>query len=582
MTFLPIAERELRVAARKRSTFWLRVVTALVGLIIGGICLMVSALSGAGTVGVGRVLFGILTWLAVIAALAAGLFFTSDSLSEEKREGTLGFLFLTDLKGYDIAAGKLLATSLRCFYGLLALLPILAITLIMGGVTGIAFWKTSLALVDALLVSLTAGLFVSAVGRDSQKVLAGTFFLLLLLIFGGPITDMLLQLRQKSHLGPVFALASPGWVFREAGVWGRTTFWPGLAITICIALVLFGLVCALVPRTWQEKGRRADSSREGISYSWRYGSARRRSRIRLKLMERNPVLWLACRERWQSVSVWLVAIAVVAGFIGLLAYDVPRDAFMVWMWFGWLYTLVLYLWLASQTGRFFVEARRSGLTELLLASPLPEREIVRGQWRGLLRMFGLPVLLLLLIHIAATFLSQGFFARAGGQNAGNLKYMVMSAMAAITTLTTLGNLIALAWFGMWMGMTSKTAHFATLKTFLIVWIIPWMLFSITATVLTAAVLLPWLSKNLKGGGSQFFMWYPLLSAAISGILTLAKNVGLFLWARRQLYFNFREQATRTPGQPRLSSRLPIVPLPPVLPKATPPPLPASPPPVLKD
>ena len=28
MTFLPIAERELRVAARKRSTFWLRVAAA--------------------------------------------------------------------------------------------------------------------------------------------------------------------------------------------------------------------------------------------------------------------------------------------------------------------------------------------------------------------------------------------------------------------------------------------------------------------------------------------------------------------------------------------------------------------------
>src|SRR6267143_384147 len=114
MTFLPIVDRELRVAARKRSTFW----------------------------------------VSLAAALSAGLFFTSDCLSEEKREGTIGFLFLTDLRGYDVVLGKLLATSLRCFYALLAVFPIIAITLLMGGVTGEQFWKTLLALVNALLVSL--------------------------------------------------------------------------------------------------------------------------------------------------------------------------------------------------------------------------------------------------------------------------------------------------------------------------------------------------------------------------------------------------------------------------------------------
>ena len=35
MTFLPVAERELRVAARKRSTFWVRMIAALVAFAIG-------------------------------------------------------------------------------------------------------------------------------------------------------------------------------------------------------------------------------------------------------------------------------------------------------------------------------------------------------------------------------------------------------------------------------------------------------------------------------------------------------------------------------------------------------------------
>src|SRR2546426_951081 len=174
MTFLPIVERELRVAARKRSTFWLRLVAALVGLVIGGGCLRLSLVRGLGATTLGGVLFSVLTGVGLAAALSAGLFFTSDCLSEEKREGTLGFLFLTDLRGHDVVLGKLLGTSLRSSSALLAVFPILAITLFMGGVAPAEFWKTTLALANAMFVSLVAGLFVSALSRQSQRAMAGT------------------------------------------------------------------------------------------------------------------------------------------------------------------------------------------------------------------------------------------------------------------------------------------------------------------------------------------------------------------------------------------------------------------------
>ncbi len=189
MNCLPIVNRELRVAARKRSTFWLRVVGALTALVIGSGCMIFSLVPGFGTFQMGSVLFKVLTWLCLAAGLSAGLFFTSDCLSEEKREGTLGLLFLTDLRGYDVALGKLLATSLRGFYALLALFPILAVTLLMGGVTGGQYWQCVLALVNALFFSLAAGMAVSAVSRDSQKAMMGTLLVLLLLALGGPAAD---------------------------------------------------------------------------------------------------------------------------------------------------------------------------------------------------------------------------------------------------------------------------------------------------------------------------------------------------------------------------------------------------------
>src|SRR4026209_1844527 len=136
MTFLPIVGRELRVASRQRSTFWVRVVAALVALVIGSGFLILTHFGPfrIGPAALGKGMFGTLTWLSLAAVLSAGLFFTSDCLSEEKREGTIGFLFLTDLKGFDVVFGKLAATSLRGFYAVIAIFPILAVTLLMGGV----------------------------------------------------------------------------------------------------------------------------------------------------------------------------------------------------------------------------------------------------------------------------------------------------------------------------------------------------------------------------------------------------------------------------------------------------------------
>src|ERR1041385_1755399 len=138
MTFLPIVERELRVAARRRGTFWLRIMAALIALVIGGgfigLEYMQDVLSGGSQLRLGGPVFKTLTWMSFAAALSAGLFFTADCLSEEKREGTLGFLFLTDLRGTDVVLGKLAATSLRCVFALLAVFPVLAITQLMGGV----------------------------------------------------------------------------------------------------------------------------------------------------------------------------------------------------------------------------------------------------------------------------------------------------------------------------------------------------------------------------------------------------------------------------------------------------------------
>jgi len=133
MTFLPIVDRELRVTARRRSIYRLRLAVALTAMLLAGIILLINL--GAPQHQLGRHVFEGLSVLSIIYCLFSGRISTADCLSEEKREGTLGLLFLTDLRGYDVVLGKLAATSLSAFYGLLAMLPVLAVPLLLGGVT---------------------------------------------------------------------------------------------------------------------------------------------------------------------------------------------------------------------------------------------------------------------------------------------------------------------------------------------------------------------------------------------------------------------------------------------------------------
>src|ERR1700678_3297697 len=147
MTFLPIVERELRIAARLTATYRNRAIAAGVVMFVALVMLVFGMFASSPSRG-GAMIFKTLSFLAMLFCLLEGVRKTADCLSEEKREGTLGLLFLTDLKGYDVVGGKLVATSLNAFYGLMAIVPLLAIPLLMGGITNGEFWRTALVLVN--------------------------------------------------------------------------------------------------------------------------------------------------------------------------------------------------------------------------------------------------------------------------------------------------------------------------------------------------------------------------------------------------------------------------------------------------
>ena len=92
----PVVARELRSAARRPATYRFRLIT---GFLFSAALAFAFAVLQTGSLNeLGQELFNMLHGLLVVLGLFAGPRLTSDLLREEKREGTLGLLFLTRLK----------------------------------------------------------------------------------------------------------------------------------------------------------------------------------------------------------------------------------------------------------------------------------------------------------------------------------------------------------------------------------------------------------------------------------------------------------------------------------------------------
>ena len=111
----------------------------------------------------GRALFAGLNHTMLITFWVLVPLMTADCISREKREGTLGLLFLTPLTVFDVIAGKAGIHVLRALTLFLAALPILGLPMVLGGVDWRLALVAAVAQANAVLLGIAAG--TRAVGR---------------------------------------------------------------------------------------------------------------------------------------------------------------------------------------------------------------------------------------------------------------------------------------------------------------------------------------------------------------------------------------------------------------------------------
>jgi hypothetical protein len=515
MRFLTVADRELRSAARQTVTYRTRWMTA--ALFLGLLVWLLWAFGGFTNRRAAPGIFGVLSVLTFLYCLFLGTARTADCICVERREGTLGLLFLTNLNSAEIMVGKLCSSALASVYGLMAIFPMLALPLLMGGITFGQFARTVVGLLNGILFALAAGLLASVVCKRQFTAIA----LALGLTIGVGCGSMLGAVAADSYpptkpLANWLTVCSPLYTMLAADgkrLLGSNHFWLSAVGVAGVSLGGLGLATLLLARTWRDRPKRVSPwQRLGFGRRSERIPSAKRAALRRRLLAINPLFWLAARQRVSAPVIMLLAAAltlitvyVAAPFFGRMmgagtASPVVGYLF-AWLWTGLaIHALVLY-YAAMSASQRLAEDKQTGALELLLITPITERTISRGLWLAYARKMLFPALLAVLVH--------GFFiwmllvmmtldppARiALGATPGqifwsalldqplrgqvlNWQFGFILRIPVIILLQLMVTWPTLGWVGRWLGVRMKHPGFAPMASLALLFAPPILLFSL--------------------------------------------------------------------------------------------------------
>ena len=539
---LPIAERELRIAARAPRTYRGRMIMCVVfGIMTSWMFWIMFKIGNLATVAPQTYAF--IAHVALLMCMFSASV-TADALSGEKRNGTLGLLFLTDLKGYDIVIGKLAAMGLITFYSLIAVIPILAMPVLMGGVSGGSIFRTALTLLNAIFLSLSIGLWVSARSWEQKRALNASVWVVISLLWLAPGIAAGIRFRypQFSQLAELLELLSPMYQQTHASPFGfgmfRDNYWQSLAVTHVLAWAALLRACAILPRNWQDRASVSALGRwKRFWQELRYGSTEVRATLRARLLKVNAVHWLSSRERLAPANSWLFVLIVLIGWVVLWAsihFKVGPGG-PAFFGVGIPAILALYIGFRIRTcaiaGEVIARDRVSGALELLLSTTLTERDVVRGQWLTFMRTILGPALAPIVI---GAFVSIAFVIDEQPNNVGLLVYCYVALVIAY-----LSDLVASMWTGMWAACFSRTPQAAPGQAIIRLFPLPWLAF------IGFASLGEWLGvlrdfEFVHG----FTVWW---------LISMANNIFWIVRSRRMFYERLRPAAAERYQPPQMKT-----------------------------
>jgi len=354
-----VLHRELRAESRRPANYWLRVLAASTLVLVAANLLLGPQ---PGLARLGPILFDALHRSFVFALWTLVPMMTADCVSREKREGTLGLLFLTPLSMLDVIAGKAALHVLRALTLFLAALPVLGLPLVLGGVSWPDLSVSTAHQTNAVLLSIGAGIYASTKGGTAIQAMVRA---------------------ELYALG--LACVSSIWT---QPLWGIAAKYPAhlpwaIGVTLLLSLIVLGVLMKLgedrLQQTWQDEPAAPEQpgwvELFSSSQFWRDFFYWDKSQT----LDRNPIAWLQEYSWTARLTKWgwcLLALAIQ--WFVLTQWD-PRRAPVSRFLIGAGFALVV----AFTSVASFRREQQTGLLELVLVTPVSIRQLLRGRLWGI-------------------------------------------------------------------------------------------------------------------------------------------------------------------------------------------------------
>ncbi len=405
MNVLPIIVRELRAEARRPVNYWLRTFGAALLTVFFGLLL-----ANQSNLKSGKESFAVLSFVVFIGIWIVVPVLTADCISREKREGTLGLLFLTPLRAIEIILGKGCIHAMRSLTLIIAVLPVMAIPFVLGGITRADVICSLLLDLTALSLALAAGLLASSLARQWSRalILAEIFAAAFAFVFLKLLLFLVMGIRQGNILEDIgsvwqaFFFSAPFSLrLGFSSLLGTTASSIPLNVialfstSLLVFLLVIFFAAFRLKKSWQESApspRQLWLQKTFCTPRFWLNTFQRRNQGRLS---RNPVGWLQ-QYSWSSrLSKWgwcFVIIAFISWLIGS-NFTLLHQGCTV-LNYGLLASMAF-----SAVGSFQRE-KQNGALELLLVTPLRENQIIWGRLWGIWGQF-LPAFFILILSVVA-------------------------------------------------------------------------------------------------------------------------------------------------------------------------------------
>lgn len=501
--WLPVAHRELIVASRRPILAWSRLVAPALGLLL--ISLLVSPSEPPSRIG--RSVFTSVTLVLFLYATFAGLFFTAESISTERRDGTLPLLQVTGMRELDLIMGKLLGNSLPGIFGFIAATPLLALPLLLGGVTPLQIVQVALILLATLFLSLGVAIHASSATTSStgalKQSLANTGIILACGIYGVIYFRILNRQRdprqltapneltakaERSSERAVLALlilaiwalrlpsASPAAMLFEAfagpyrllssiQVLEFYLFWAELLVLVGISLHFLRSArpfSHLVP-----SGPQGDFDGDFTAEPAPPAPSALTQTSRRLAKHIDPLQKRLAPHAGESLL--LAGLGVTGAYLQFSAtlplYSGLNAEITLLAWLSFGVALVIFFLLARRAASFLVQSRRSGMLEVLLITPLPWQELLALHRSAFLRLAWRPLTIFMVGELVGYLLASRFSQSPD-------RFELALILVIVTVVSYVCATFATLWCSLLFALRSKTATRAAFWTVLLVLVLP--------------------------------------------------------------------------------------------------------------